>query len=46
MGGIAHDFNNQLTVVIGNLDFVLETLGSDAADDSLSANPRWRTSVS
>jgi signal transduction histidine kinase len=26
-GGVAHDFNNLLTVVIGNLDLILDTRG-------------------
>src|SRR3546814_17742745 len=28
-GGLAHDFNNLLTIVIGNLDLLLERLGKD-----------------
>ena len=35
-GGVAHDFNNLLTVIIGNLDILLEDVaGNDAAEQKI-----------
>src|SRR3546814_8804586 len=34
-GGLAHDFNNLLTIVIGNLDLLLERLGKDCEYDEM-----------
>jgi len=34
-GGVAHDFNNLLGVIIGNLDFLEETLAEDADQHEL-----------
>ncbi|HWF96328.1 MAG TPA: PAS-domain containing protein [Xanthobacteraceae bacterium] len=35
-GGVAHDFNNLLTVIIGNLDLLLEDVaGNDAAEQKI-----------
>jgi len=44
-GGIAHEFNNLLTVIIGNGDMVLESMGADDPDrplmeDTLQASRR------
>jgi signal transduction histidine kinase/DNA-binding response OmpR family regulator len=38
-GGIAHDFNNLLTVITGNMDMALRTLGDG------DANPRLRRAI-
>jgi signal transduction histidine kinase len=37
-GGVAHDFNNLLTVVIGNLEMILDARGDRAKIDRLAQN--------
>ncbi len=37
-GGIAHDFNNFLTIIMGNLELLMETLEGDTARRKLIAN--------
>ena len=36
-GGVAHDFNNLLTVIMGNIEFTMESLGHENADTQLLA---------
>src|SRR3546814_14495644 len=38
-GGLAHDFNNLLTLVIGNLDLLLQRLGKDFESAEMAQVP-------